>query len=514
MSLSTLYCRAQVGIDAPLVTVEVHLANGLPQFNIVGLPAKAVQESRDRVRSALLMSGFDFPVKRMVVNLAPADLPKEGGRFDLAIAIGILVASSQLPENEILNYEFIGELTLSGELRAVTGLLPAVMAIKNNQRSLFLATGNYQEARLVSDIELYPAQHLMDVCRHLAGSKKIDVFEFGVEQEQEQEIENGIEKAMDFAFVKGQSQAKRALLIAACGRHNVLLSGPPGSGKSMLVSCLPSILVDMTEAEALDVACIYSVSNNSEITNQWRRRRFRSPHHTSSAIAIVGGGSKPKPGEISLAHNGVLFLDELPEFDRHVLEVLREPLETGRIHISRAAGQAVYPASFQLIAAMNPCPCGHLGDKRNNCVCTFEQVLKYRSKISGPLMDRIDMQMDVPVISISELMRSTEKAETSAQIKIKVVSCVERQLNRQQKLNAQLSVDELEAYCLLTTPIQNLMISAIDKMGLSTRGYYRILRVARTIADLDAKNEIEEQHIMEAISYRRFDKSVSSTRNR
>ncbi|MCU7810276.1 MAG: YifB family Mg chelatase-like AAA ATPase, partial [Candidatus Thiodiazotropha sp. (ex Notomyrtea botanica)] len=389
MSLAILYSRAQEGIQAPLVTVEIHLANGLPALSIVGLPEMAVRESKDRVRGALTNSQFEFPARRITINLAPADLPKEGGRFDLPIGLGILAASGQLPKATLENYEFAGELALSGELRPVTGILPAALAAREAGRTLIVPRQNADEAALVADLNLHCADHLLEVCAHLNGTSLLPTI-----RKNSRPTVSGHQPYL--AEVKGQHQAKRALEIAAAGGHALLFIGPPGTGKSMLATRLPGILPEMSEDEALESAAIASITNRPFQPERWLQRPFRSPHHTASAVALVGGGSKPRPGEISLAHNGVLFLDELPEFERHVLEVLREPMENGWITISRATQQAEYPARFQLIAAMNPCPCGYLGDGSERCRCSIEQIKRYRNRISGPLLDRIDMHVEVP----------------------------------------------------------------------------------------------------------------------
>ena len=378
MSLAIVYSRAQVGMDAPLVTVEVHLSNGLPSLSIVGLAETAVKESKDRVRGAILNSHFEFPARRITINLAPADLPKEGGRYDLPIAVGILAASAQVPGNDLLNYEFAGELALSGQLRAVQGILPMALHTKKARRVLVLPLGNAAEAGLVEGASLVPAQHLLELTRHLGKTTLIDYVPAAL-------VAADTADLPDLADVRGQYHARRALEIAAAGGHSLLMLGPPGTGKSLLAGRLPGILPEMTEAEALQAATIRSISRLPVDSDSWKRRTFRAPHHSASAAALVGGGSSPQPGEISLAHHGVLFLDELPEFSRHVLEVLREPLESGRIMISRATRQTEFPARFQLIAAMNPCPCGYLGDPSGRCHCTSEQVLRYRNRVSGPL---------------------------------------------------------------------------------------------------------------------------------
>ncbi len=390
MSLATLHSRARSGINAPLVTIEVHLANGLPALSIVGLPEMAVRESKDRVRGALINSGFEFPARRITINLAPADLPKEGGRFDLPIALGILAASGQIPAQALGSHEFIGELALSGALRPIKGVLPVALAAREAGRGLILPEECADEAALVNDFPIHPANHLLAVCRHLIREEGIPPYY------RENSQEYAVYQHPDLSEVRGQVHAKRALEIAAAGNHSLLMIGPPGTGKSMLASRLSGILPSMTQQESLETAAIRSISNLGFSVADWQQRPFRSPHHTASGVALVGGGSNPRPGEISLAHNGVLFLDELPEFDRKVLEVLREPLESGQVTISRAARQEQFPARFQLIAAMNPCPCGHLGDTSGrNCRCTGDQVARYRGRISGPLLDRIDMTIQV-----------------------------------------------------------------------------------------------------------------------
>lgn len=500
MSLAVIYSRAIAGVDAPLVTVEVHLSNGLPSLSIVGLPETAVKESKDRVRGALLNSHFEFPARRIIINLAPADLPKEGGRFDLPIAIGILAASGQISNKIISRYEFAGELALSGELRSIRGVLPMALQTRKAGRSLCISAHNTEEASLIRQLEVLGPRHLLDVCAHLDLRKTLPSQPSAVWHDR-------VPLEHDLSDVRGQQHAKRALEIAAAGGHSLLMMGPPGSGKTMLASRLPSILPAMNEDEALETAAIESISDQGFSPQHWRRRPFRAPHHTASGVALVGGGSHPRPGEISLAHNGVMFLDELPEFDRRVLEVLREPLESGRITISRAARQAEFQARFQLIAAMNPCPCGYLGHASGRCTCTSDQVQRYRSRISGPLLDRIDLHIDVPNITHKVLRGNTDpNVENSAQVRGRVEVAREVQYQRTGVSNAALNNRQIDQVCQLNTDGDGLLEQAMEKLGLSARAYHRILKVARTIADLTVCNDIQTAHLAEAISYRRLDR--------
>jgi len=501
--LAKIHSRAQAGVDAPAVTVEVHQSNGLPALNIVGLPEAAVRESKDRVRSALINSRFDFPARKLTVNLAPADLPKEGGRFDLPIALGILAASGQLDPEPLKDLEFLGELSLSGELRPVRGALPAALKARKAGRALLVPLDNADEAALVSGVEIIGARHLLDVCAHLAGRQRITPHVSSLTT-----LHPHYE---DMADVRGQHQAKRAVEIAAAGGHSLLFVGPPGTGKSMLASRLPGILPPMTEDEALETAAVASISDNGFGAANWRKRPYRNPHHTASAVALVGGGSFPRPGEISLAHHGVLFLDELPEFDRKVLEVLREPLESGTIVVSRAARQAEFPAAFQLIAAMNPCPCGYLGDPSGRCRCTPDQVQRYRSKVSGPLLDRIDLHVEAPRVAREALRPDTPPdGESSSTVAQRVTQARQRQLDRQAKPNARLGTREINKHCKPDAAGQQLLERAMEQLGLSARAYHRVLKVARTIADIAGSEDVMSAHVAEAVGYRVLDRHKST----
>lgn len=504
MSLAVVYSRAGSGVDAPLVTVEVHLANGLPTLSIVGLPETAVKESKDRVRGALLNSRFEFPARRITINLAPADLPKDGGRFDLPIALGILAASAQLPKAALERYEFIGELALSGALRGVKGALPVALAARQANRTLIVPAENAAEAALAGADGSYGAAHLLAVCDHVANRQQLAAIS------PLPTVDMGHGDRGDLADVRGQAHAKRALEVAAAGGHSLLMIGPPGTGKSMLASRLPSLMPTMSEAEALEAAAIQSVSSQGFDVSRWRQRPYRTPHHTASAVALVGGGSYPRPGEISLAHKGLMFLDELPEYDRKVLEVLREPLESGKVTISRAARQAEFPADFQLVAAMNPCPCGYLGDPARRCRCTSEQVQRYRGRISGPILDRIDMHVEVPPLP-KEVMYAPQApdGESSAVVRARADAARAKQLERAGKPNHLLSSREVDRYCVVDHAGRQLMSQAVERLGLSARAYHRILRVARTIADLAHSDEIALPHLSEAIGYRRLDRAVA-----
>jgi magnesium chelatase family protein len=500
VSLCVLHSRAREGIQAPAVTVEVHLASGLPALSIVGLPEMAVKESKDRVRGALLNGHFGFPAGRITINLAPADLPKEGGRFDLPIALGILGASGQIRTQGLSGCEFLGELALSGDLRPVTGVIPAAVAAREAGRTLVLPSENAAEAALVAGLDIRPAGHLLEVCEHLNGIAPLPRPEARPETERRPDC-------ADLSDVRGQEHAKRALEVAAAGAHSLLFVGPPGTGKSMLASRLPGILPELSEAEALEVAAVRSVGGLDTFDPaRWRERPFRSPHHTASGVALVGGGSNPRPGEISLAHLGVLFLDELPEFDRRVLEVLREPLESGHIHISRAAHQAEFPARFQLVAAMNPCPCGYLGDPSGRCHCTAEQVARYRARISGPLLDRIDLHLEVPRLPPGRLA-APQAAEGSAQVRARVAAARGLAVARAGKPNGALTTAEVNRHCPLDAAGRALLDQAMQRLGLSARAYHRILKVARTIADLAGAEVIGTNHLSEAVGYRRLDRT-------
>jgi magnesium chelatase family protein len=503
VTLATILSRTQQGLEAPLVRVEVYVGGGLPAFSIVGLPETAVKESKDRVRAALANCGFELPAGHITVNLAPADLPKEGGRFDLPIAVGILVASAQLPAAPFSGCELYGELSLGGDLHAIRGALPTALQGTRAGHALVVPAGNLVEAGLVQGGRICGAANLLEVCRHARGIEPLKLATRPA-------MVPAPARDADLAQVRGQAAARRALEIAAAGEHSLLFIGPPGSGKSMLAQRLPGILPLMTEDEALETAAVRSLATTAFRLEDWRRRPFRSPHHTASAIALVGGGSRPRPGEISLAHNGVLFLDELPEFDRRVLEVLREPLESGQVSISRAARQARFPARFQLVAAMNPCPCGHLGDPAASCRCPPERIEAYRARISGPLLDRIDLHVEVPRVS-AEAITSRQPGEASAAVALRVAAAREMQLERQHGSNSRLdSIDDPGAFRANQQALE-LLDRAMRTFGLSARAYHRVLRVARTIADLADSNQVDAGHVAEAISLRQLDRRHGTT---
>lgn len=501
MSLAVIQSRALLGMTAPSVTVEVHLANGLPAFNIVGLPEVAVRESKDRVRAAILNAQLEFPSKKITVNLAPADLPKASSRFDLPIALGILLASGQLRVKDIAAYEFAGELSLSGELRPIQGALAmtyglqqAALAEGREPPIVVLPLANCAEASLVSGVRVRAATSLLDVCAQLrTPESQVDFVADNVNL--------SADNPLDWVDVRGQLTVKRAMEVAAAGGHSILMMGPPGTGKSMLAARLPTILPLMSEREAIEAAAVQSSAGQFQVTH-WRRRAYRAPHHTASAQAIVGGGALPRPGEISLAHHGVLFLDELPQFARNVLEALREPLETGEIHIARAARQDKFPARFQFVGAMNPCPCGYAGHPTQACRCSPDVILRYQSRLSGPFLNRIDMQIEVPVVAVADLNQQAV-GETSAAVAARVQRAFDVQIARQGIANAHLSVKQVDVFCAPDAAAAQLLSKVMTQLNWSARVYHRVLRVARTIADLDKAEIIGSAHVAQAIQYRR-----------
>lgn len=500
MSLALVHSRARAGVHAPAVRVEVHLAGGLPATQLVGLPEAAVRESRERVRAALLCAQFEYPARRITINLAPADLPKDGGRFDLPIALGLLAANGQIDRRALEGYEFLGELALTGELRAVDGVLPAALAAARAGRKLVVPAGNGAEAAIAGEVEAYTARTLLEVCAALNGQGELPRAQAPVQDA------TGASAIADLADVRGQPHARRALEIAAAGAHHLLLLGSPGCGKTLLASRLPGLLPPAADAEALETAAIASVSGRGIDLARWRQRPYRSPHHSASAVALVGGGPHPRPGEISLAHNGVLFLDELPEWNRATLEVLREPLESGVVTIARAARSTDFPARFQLVAAMNPCPCGWAGDPSGRCRCSAEAIRRYRGRISGPLLDRIDLHVEVPRLPPRELRTDAAPGEASAQVRERVARARALQLQRAGRPNARLDQARTDRDCRLAPSDQQLLERAIERLQLSARSLHRILRVARTIADLAGSASIATAHLSEAIGYRRLER--------
>ena len=496
MTLSRILTRAAIGVEAPQVTIEAHISNGLPALTLVGLPETTVKEARERVRSAIINSGFSFPARRITINLAPADLPKEGGRYDLPMALAILVASEQLPEAKLSQHEFVGELALNGALCGVQGAIPAALAAMRAGRRLILSTENQQDVGLIEHGDTLVAAHLLEICAYLQNQA-----ELASAQAQQDDAQQPPENLSD---IIGQEQGRRALEITAAGGHNLLLIGPPGTGKTMLATRLPGIMPPLSDTEALECAAIASLVDKVTLQREWRKRPFRSPHHSASIYALTGGGSLPRPGEISLAHNGVLFLDELPEFDRRVLDALREPLESGEIAISRARAKVTYPARFQLIAAMNPSPTGHYQGQHNRC--SPQQVLRYLSKLSGPFLDRFDLSIEVPLLPNGMLSKRPDAGESSASVAERVLKARRLQIARAGKINARMNNVDIRLWCDIAREDAEWLEEVLNQLGLSVRAWQRILKVSRTIADLAGEERILRIHLQEALGYRTIDR--------